>query len=70
MDNIHLCLDHKVTKVLKHQRPQRKKYYQHVEGKEHSFESLDSELSNDFFELFGDDNEEYENFEGFDIEDV
>ena len=42
-----------------------------VEGEEPSFESLDCKLSNEFVELFGDDNnEEYENFEGFDIEDV
>ena len=42
-----------------------------MEGKEPSFKSLDCKLSNKFFELFGDDNnEEYEDFEGFDIEDV
>ena len=42
-----------------------------VKGEEPSFESLDCKLSNDFFELFGDDdNEEYKDFEGFDIEDV
>ena len=42
-----------------------------IEREEPSFESLDCKLSNKFFELFGDDNnEEYEDFEGFDIEDV
>ena len=42
-----------------------------IEGEEPSFESLDCKLSYKFFELFGDDNnEEYEDFEGFDIEDV
>ena len=57
--------------VLKQQKPQKKKYYQPVEGGEPSFESLDCKLSNEFFELFGDDDiEEYEDFEGFDIEDV
>ena len=34
------------------------KYYQHVEEKEPSFESFDCKLSNKFFELFGDDNNE------------
>ena len=56
---------------LEQQKPQQKKYYQPLEGEEPSFESLDCKLSNVFFELFGDDNiEEYEDFEGFDIEDV
>ena len=71
MDTILLCLDHKLTRVLKKKKPQQKKYYKPIEGEEPSFESLDSEFSNDFFELFGDDNnEKYENFEGFDIEDM
>ena len=71
MDNILLCLDYKLTRVLKQQKPRQKKYCQHVEWEEPSFESLDCKLSNEFVELFGDDNnEEYENFEGFDIEDV
>ena len=66
-----LCLDNQLTKVLKLKKPQKKKYYQPVYGKEPSFESLDCKLSNKFSELFGDDdNEEYENFEGFNIEDV
>ena len=66
-----MCLDNQLTKVLKQQKPQQKKYYQPVEGEETSFESLDCNLSNKFFELFGDDdNEENEDFEGFDIEDV
>ena len=70
MDTILLYLDHKLTRVLK-KKPQQKKYCQHVGGKEPSFESHDCKLSNEFFELFGDDNdEEYEDFEGFDIEDV
>ena len=70
MDTIILCLDHKLTRVLK-KKPQQKKYYKPVEGEEPSFESHDCKLSNDFFELFGDDNdEEYEDFKGFDIEDV
>ena len=65
------CQDHQVTRVLKQQKPQQKKCYQPVEGEEPSFESIDCKLSNEFFELFGDDNiEEYEDFEGFDIEDV
>ena len=64
--------DHQViTKVLKQQKPEEKKYYQSVDGEDPSFESLDYKLSNKFFELFGDDNiEEYEDFEGFDIEDM
>ena len=71
MDTIPLCLDHKLTRVLKKKKPQQKKYYKPVEGEEPSFESLDCKLSNRFFELFGDDNdEEYEDFEGFDIENV
>ena len=38
---------------------------------EPSFESIHCKLSYKFFELFGyDNNEEYEIFEGFDIEDV
>ena len=58
-------------RVLKQQKPQQKKYYQSLESEEPSFQSLDCNLSNEFFELFGDDNiEEYEDFEGFDIEDV
>ena len=66
-----MCLDHKLTRVLKQQKAQQKKYYQPVEGEEPSFESLDCRLSNKFSELFGDDNyEEYEDFKGFDIEDV
>ena len=57
--------------ILKQQKPQQKKYYQFIKGEEPSFESLDYKLSNEFFELFGDDNiEQYEDFEGFDIEDV
>ena len=68
MDTILLCLDHQVTRGLKQKKTQQKKYYKPVEGEEPSFES---KLSYRFFELFGDDNnEEYENFEGFDIEDV
>ena len=71
MDIILLCLDHKLTRVLKQQKTQQKKYYQPIEGEEPSFESLDCKLSNKFSEIFGDDdNEEYEDFEGFDIEDV
>ena len=71
MDTILLYLDHKLKKVLKKKKPQQKKYYKSVEGEEPSLESLDCKLSNKFFELFGDDNnEEYGNFEGFDIEDV
>ena len=60
-------------RVLKKQKQQQKKYYKplNLKGKEASFESLDYKLSNELFELFGDDNnEEYEDFEGFDIEDV
>ena len=42
-----------------------------MEGEEPSFESIDCKLCNKFLKLFGDDNnEEYEDFEGFDIEDV
>ena len=49
----------------------KRKYYQSVEREECSFESRDCKLLKEFFELFGDDNnEEYEDFEGFDIEDV
>ena len=71
MDTILLYLDHKLKKVLKKKKTQQKKYSKPVEGEEPSFESLDCKLSNEFFELFGDDNdEEYEDFEGFDIEDV
>ena len=71
MDTILLCLDHKLTRVLKKKKPQQKKYYKPVEGEEPSFESHDCKLFNEFVELFGDDNdEEYEDFEGFDIEDV
>ena len=71
MDIILLCLDHQVTRILKQQKTQQMKYYQPVEGEEPSFESLDCKLSNEYFELFGNDNnEEYEDFEGFDIEDV
>ena len=71
MDTILLYLDHKLKKVLKKKKLQQEKYYKSVEGEEPSLESLDCKLSNDFFELFGDDNnEEYGNFEGFDIEDV
>ena len=71
MDTILLCLDHKLTRILKQKKPQQKKCYKPVEEEEPSFESLDCKLSYEFFELFGDDNnEEYENFEGFDIEDV
>ena len=56
---------------MKQQKPEEKKYYQSVDGEDPSFESLDYKLSNKFFELFGDDNiEEYEDFEGFDIEDM
>ena len=66
-----MYLDHKLKKVLKQKKTQQKKYHKPVEGEEPSFESLDCELSNGFFELFGDDNnEEYEDFEGFEIEDV
>ena len=58
-------------RVLKKKKPQQKKLCKPVEGEEPSFESLDCKLSNEFVELFGDDNdEEYEDFEGFDIEDV
>ena len=58
-------------KSLEATKTQEKKYYQLVEGEESSFGSIDCKLSNEFFELFGDDNiEEYEDFEGFDIEDV
>ena len=71
MDTILLYLDHKLKKVLKKKKPPQKKYYKSVEREEPSLESLDCKLSNEFFELFGDDNnEEYGNFEGFDIEDV
>ena len=71
MDTIILCLDHKLTRVLKKRKPQQKKYCKLVEWEEPSFESLDCKLSNEFVELFGDDiDEEYEDFEGFDIEDV
>ena len=71
MDTILLYLDHKLKKVLKQKTPQQKKYCKPVEWEEPSFESHDCKLSNGFFELFGDDNnEEYEEFEGFDIEDV
>ena len=60
-----------LTRILKQQKAQQKKYYKPVEGEEPSFESLDRKLSNKFFELFGDNNnEEYEDSEGFDIEDV
>ena len=58
---------------MKKQKPQQKKFYKplNLKGEEPIFESLDYKLSNEFFELFGDDNnEEYEDFEGFDIEDV
>ena len=38
---------------------------------EPSFKILDYKLSNKLIELFGDDNnKEYKDFEGFDIEDV
>ena len=58
-------------RVLKQQKSEQKKYYQPVEGEEPSFVSLDYKLSNEFFTQFGDDNiEEYEDFEGFNIEDV
>ena len=68
-----MCLDHQLTKVLKLKKPQKKKYYQPIYGEKPSFKSLDYmyKLSNKFIELFGNDNnEEYEDFEGFDIEDV
>ena len=71
MDTILLCLDHQLTRTLKRKKIQQKKYYKPVEWEEPSFESIHCKLSYKFFELFGDDNnEEYENFEGFDIEDV
>ena len=60
-------------KSLEAEKPQKKKYYQPIYGKEPSYKSLDYmyKLSNKFIELFGNDNnEEYEDFEGFDIEDV
>ena len=51
-------------KSLEATKPQQKKYYQPVKGEEPSFLCK-------FFELFGDDNvKEFEDFEGFDIEDV
>ena len=66
-----LCLDHQVTRALKRRKPQQKKCYKPVEGVEPSFDSIHCKLSYKFFEIFGDDNnEEYEDFEGFDIEDV
>ena len=50
-------------KNLEAEKPQQKKCYKPVEGEEPSFESLDCKLSNEFFELFGDvNNEEYKNF--------
>ena len=68
MDIILLCLDNQLSRILKQQKTQQTKYYQPVEGEEPSFESLDCKLSNEFFELFGDDdNEKYEDFEGSDI---
>ena len=71
MDTILLYLDHKLKKVLKKKKPQQKKYCKPLKREEPSFENLDCKLSNKFFELFGDDNdEEYEDFEGFDIKDV
>ena len=71
MDTFLLCLDHQLSRILKQQKTQQKKYYQPVEGEEPSFESFDCKLSNKFSELFGDDNnEEYEDFERFDIKDV
>ena len=56
---------HEVTKT------KTKEILQSVEGDKPSFESLDCKLSKEFFQFFGDDNnEEYKDFEGFDIEDV
>ena len=71
MDTILSCLDNQLTRILKQQKTQQMKYYQPVEGEEPTFENLDCKLSNKFSELFGDDNnEEYKDFEGFNIEDV
>ena len=55
-------------KSLEPEKTTQKKYYKPVEGEEPSFDSIHCKLSYKFFELFGDDdNEEYEDFEGFDI---